>query len=117
MLRGLSSGEAARRLAADGFNELPSVRPRNLFEIAVAVLREPILLLLVASAVTYLLLGDIEEAAALVAAVFVVVGITLYQERKTERTLFALRNLSSPRALVVRNGATLRIAGREIVRG
>jgi Ca2+-transporting ATPase len=75
------------------------------------------LFLLVASAVTYLLLGDLEESLALVAAVLVVVGITLYQENKTERTLFALRELSSPRALVVRDGERTRIAGRDVVRG
>jgi Ca2+-transporting ATPase len=49
--------------------------------------------------------------------VFVVVGITLYQERKTERALEALRDLSSPRALVIREGRQRRIPGREVVRG
>jgi Ca2+-transporting ATPase len=44
-------------------------------------------------------------------------GITLYQERKTERALEALRDLSSPRALVIREGKQKRIAGREVVRG
>jgi len=44
-------------------------------------------------------------------------GITLYQERKTERALEALRDLSSPRALVIRDGEQKRIAGREVVRG
>ena len=44
-------------------------------------------------------------------------GITLYQERKTERALEALRDLSSPRALVIRDGGRKRIAGREVVRG
>ena len=53
----------------------------------------------------------------LLAFVFVVIGITLYQERKTERALEALRDLSSPRALVIRDGEQRRIAGREVVRG
>ncbi len=48
--------------------------------------------------------------------VFVVVGITFYQERKTERALEALKNLSSPRALVIRDGQQKRIPGREVVR-
>jgi magnesium-transporting ATPase (P-type) len=76
------------------------------------------LTLLVASALTYLILGDLEESLTLVVSVFVVVvGITLYQENKTERTLYALRDLSSPRALVVRGGGTMRVAGRDVVRG
>ena len=49
--------------------------------------------------------------------VFVVMGITIFQERKTERALEALRDLSSPRALVIRNGEHKRIAGREVVPG
>jgi Ca2+-transporting ATPase len=47
----------------------------------------------------------------------VIIGITLYQERKTERALEALRDLSSPRAMVIRDGQSKRIAGREVVRG
>ena len=74
-------------------------------------------LLLVACGTIYLLLGDVQEAIMLLGFVFVVVGITLYQERKTERALEALRDLSSPRALVIREGRQKRIAGREVVRG
>ena len=48
---------------------------------------------------------------------FVIIGITVYQEQKTERALEALRNLSSPRALVIRDGEQQRIAGREVVTG
>ena len=113
---GLSDAEAAARLLRDGYNELPSARPRAVIAIALEVVREPMLLLLIASGTIYLLLGDLEEAVALLAAVFLVIGITLYQEHKTERALEALRDLSSPRALVIRGGMATRIAGREVVR-
>jgi Ca2+-transporting ATPase len=75
------------------------------------------LLLLVASGIIYMVLGDIQEALMLLGFVFVIIGITLYQEHKTERALEALRDLSSPRALVIRDGVSKRIAGREVVRG
>ncbi len=114
---GLSDREAAERLAREGPNELPSARPRSTAAIAADVLREPMLLLLVATGLLYLLIGELQESLALLAAIFVVIGITLFQERKTERTLFALRDLSSPRALVVRQGRVQRIAGRDLVRG
>lgn len=114
---GLSHPEAAIRLQQYGFNELNSAKPRSLFAIALDVAREPMFLLLVACAVIYLFLGDREEALMLASAVFVVMGITFYQERKTERTLEALRDLSSPRALVIRDGEQQRIAGREVVPG
>ena len=114
---GLSSAEAAARLAADGPNELPSARPRTLLDVAIEVVREPMLLLLIATGFVYFLLGDLEEAIALVAAIGVVIGISLYQAQKTEHALQALRDLSSPRALVMRDGVATRIPGREVVRG
>ncbi len=117
LLTGLGGAEAAQRLARDGPNELPSARPRRLFAIALDVLREPMFLMLLACAGIYLLLGDRREALTLLGFVFIVIGIPLVQERKSERALEALRDLSSPRALVLRDGKQQRIAGREVVRG
>ncbi|HEY4637153.1 MAG TPA: HAD-IC family P-type ATPase, partial [Burkholderiales bacterium] len=114
---GLSSEEAKRRLAAEGRNTLPGAGQRSALAIALEVLREPMFLLLVAGALIYLLLGDVREAAVLGASIVVVMAITVAQERKSERALEALRDLSSPRALVVRDGAPLRIAGADVVRG
>ena len=116
-LQGLSGAEVAVRLKRDGFNELPSTKQRSIFAIAYEVVKEPMFLLLLASGTIYLFLGDIQEALMLLGFVFVVMGITIFQERKTERALEALRDLSSPRALVIRDGARKRIAGREVVRG
>ncbi|HSD56564.1 MAG TPA: cation-transporting P-type ATPase, partial [Methanotrichaceae archaeon] len=117
MAKGLFEAEAEERLKTEGYNELPSAKARSIFAIALEVVREPMFLLLVAGGLIYLLLGDFREALMLMGFVFVVMGITLYQERKTERALEALRDLSSPRALVIREGVEKRIAGREVVRG
>ncbi len=116
-LRGLSETAALERLRADGYNELPSAKRRSTVSIALEVIREPMFVLLVACGAIYLVLGDREEALMLLGFVAVVMGITLYQERKTERALEALRDLSSPRASVVRDGQQKRVAGREVVRG
>ncbi|HLK11407.1 MAG TPA: cation-translocating P-type ATPase [Candidatus Binatia bacterium] len=116
-LRGLDETEAAARLRAEGPNELPSARPRGLLALGLEVVREPMILLLVACGAVYLVLGDRQEAAILLASVLVVIGISLWQARKTERALEALRDLSSPRALVIRDGVERRVAGREVVRG
>jgi Ca2+-transporting ATPase len=116
-IQGLSDAEAQQRLETEGYNELPSSRKRSVFAIALDVVREPMFLLLVACGTLYLFLGDIQEAIMLLGFVLVVMGITLYQERKTERALEALRDLSSPRALVIRGGEQKRIAGREVVIG
>ncbi len=115
--KGLSEAEAAELLQKVGHNELPSAKPRSVLAIALEVAKEPMFLLLVAGGLIYLLLGDLQEALMLLAFVFVVMGITFYQERKTERALEALRDLSSPRALVIRGGEHKRIAGNEVVPG
>lgn len=116
-IQGLTAEEAARRLAEEGLNELPSSKPRTVFAIAFDVVKEPMFLLLVLVGAIYLILGDIQEALMLLSFVFVVMGITFYQERRTERVLEALRDLSSPRAHVIRDGRELRIAGRDVARG
>ena len=85
--------------------------------IALSVLREPMLLFLVVCGALYLILGARQGALLLLGFVFLVIGITFVQERKTERAVEALRDLTSPRALVVRGGQRLRVAGREVVSG
>ena len=114
---GLTQAEADARLAPEGYNELPAAKPRGLLVIVLEVIREPMFLLLVAASTIYLVFGDVREAIVLLASIVVVMGITIYQSRKTESALEALRDLSSPRALVLRDGMPKRIAGREVVRG
>ncbi|MGE5296527.1 MAG: cation-transporting P-type ATPase, partial [Solirubrobacterales bacterium] len=90
---GLTASQAAQRLAEEGYNELPSSRRRNILAIALEVIREPMFLLLVACGVVYLFMGEPREALMLLGFVFVVMGITIVQERRTERALDALRDL------------------------
>lgn len=115
--QGLSQAEARARLTAHGFNELPQARKRSVWRMAGDVVREPMLQLLLAAGLIYLLLGDRGEALMLMTFVALTIGISLHQERRTERVLEALRDLSSPRALVLREGQRCRIAGREVVPG
>jgi Ca2+-transporting ATPase len=98
---GLTQPQAQQRLAQDGPNELPVSQPRSLLRLLRDVVTEPMFLLLVACGVLYLVLGDEQEALMLLGFVFVVMGITFVQQRRTERSLDALRDLSSPRALVM----------------
>jgi Ca2+-transporting ATPase len=114
-LQGLTQQEVMERLATNGYNELPSTRKRTILHILLEIFREPMFLMLIACGILYLLLGDAEEALMLIGFVFVIIGITFYQEQKTERALEALRDLTSPRALVVRDGDQQRIPGREVV--
>jgi len=115
--QGLSSQQAAAILAQDGPNQLPGSAPKSTLAIVREVLTEPMFLMLLAAGGIYLALGDRGEALFLLGFVFVVIGITLVQERRTQRALESLRALSAPRALVLRDGQEQRIAGAEVVRG
>ena len=115
--KGLSEHAASLRRARDGPNELPATRRRSPAAIAASVIREPMFMMLIAAAAIYFVLGDRREALILGASVFVIMAITYRQERKTERALEALRDLASPRALVLRDGEWKRVAGRDVVLG
>jgi Ca2+-transporting ATPase len=114
---GLTVAEAASRLQSDGYNELPAAEKRSVLRIVWEVVRQPMFALLIAGGVVYLLLGDRMEAILLLAFASLSVSITIVQESRSEKVLEALRNLASPRALVIRDGKRIQIAGREVVRG
>ncbi len=114
---GLTEAEAARRLREHGPNELQRPESRSLWGLLKDTLSEPMFQLLFGAGLIYVALGDLGEAAMLLAFVLITVSISLIQASRTERVLEALRDLSSPRALVIRDGAAKRIAGREVVEG
>ena len=116
-LLGLTRSEAEELQRREGYNELPSPDRRTLPRIVLEVLGEPMLALLLGGGLVYLALGDATEALILLVFAMLSILITIIQEARTERTLEALRDLTSPRALVVRDGERKRIAGREVVRG
>ena len=115
-LLGLSNELAAQRLLEEGSNDLGLSQRRTLLAVMRDVLFEPMFLLLLAAGAIYLLTGDRNEAMVLLGFVLVIMGMTVFQERRTDNALAALRDLSSPRALVIRSSVEQRIAGHEVVR-
>ncbi len=113
---GLSESLARERFLTEGPNEIPTLKSRHILLMLREILVEPMVSLLLGCGGIYLFLGDKQEAFILLGFLGVIIGITLYQERKTESALEALRNLSSPRALVLRDGQKKRIPGRDVVR-
>jgi Ca2+-transporting ATPase len=113
--RGLTAKQAEEKIKTEGYNLLPSSKPKNFLHIVVGILKEPMFVLLVACGSLYMVLGDIQEGLMLLGFVFVIMGIEFYQERKTEKALDALKDLASPRALVIRDGIETRIAGKDVV--
>ncbi len=114
---GLTDIQAKQQLAKDGPNELPVSKPYSVLKLAGQVASEPMLLLLAACGLIYLVLGSRQDALMLFGFVFMVMGISFVQQRRSERSLNALRDLSSPRAMVLRNGQPVHIAARELVVG
>ncbi|MES2859073.1 MAG: cation-translocating P-type ATPase [Pseudomonadota bacterium] len=113
----MTSAEASTRHLRDGPNALPQPEHRSRWMIVISVLREPMLLLLLAATAVYLVLGDAREATLLALSVLAVIGLTIYQEQKSERALEALRELGSPRARVLRDGEPRVVPAGELVVG
>lgn len=116
-LGGLSSAAAAARLARDGPNELSPSRRGTTWPMVIRLVREPMFLLLMLAGLVYLMVGDAADAFLLLGFVAMTMSITIGQERKAERVLATLRQLSSPRVTVVRDRRRIRIAGRDVVKG
>jgi Ca2+-transporting ATPase len=114
-MHGLSDSQVEDRIKKDGYNEIAKQKKRSIFDIVIEVLKEPMFLMLIACALLYFLFGELSDALMLSFSACIVIGITIYQERKVERAIEALRDLSSPRALVIRNGEQKMIPGREVV--
>lgn len=114
-MKGLNSAEAAANLKSAGYNELAASRSKNVWHIALEVVREPMFLLLISCGLLYIFIGNYNEGIILMSTIFVIIFITFLQHRKTEKALESLNRLSSPRALVLRDGIEIRIPGREVV--
>ncbi|MDO9184329.1 MAG: cation-translocating P-type ATPase [Bacteriovorax sp.] len=112
---GLSQTAVLKKQELEGLNELPASAPKKIYSFIFDVLKEPMVYLLLGCGVIYFFLGDQQEALMLLTFLFLIIGITIFQEAKSSRALEALRDLSSPRALVLRNGSKVRVAGKEVV--
>lgn len=114
-LTGLIDQEVLDRQAREGFNELEQKKSRQFFDLIKDIVKEPMFMLLVACGTLYLVLGDVQEGIMLLGFVFFIMGIEYYQEQKTSKALDALKELTSPRARVLRNGVETHIPSREVV--
>ncbi len=115
-LEGLSTAQAAARLAEDGPNEITQTPRRSLPKRLLDMLRQPMFALLVAAAVLYMVLGDLTEGLTLSVFVLAVLALTFYQEGKSEASIQALRDLTQPLAQVIRSGQKLQVPARDVVR-
>ena len=116
-LNGLSSGEAAARLAAYGPNELLESISRPAWKMLLAQFIEPLILILVAAAVLSFFLGDLVESIAILAIVVLFGLLGFLQEFRAEKAMAALRQLASPDVRVRRDGEIRVLPARDLVPG
>ena len=113
--KNLSELEALDRLNQFGRNELPRPNKISFFMKYTPLLKEPMIILLIAASIIYMIMGDLGEGILLGSFVLIILAISIYQEGKAQKALEALRELSSPRTLVIRDGIEKRIPSSEIV--
>jgi Ca2+-transporting ATPase len=115
--QGISESQAQSILAREGENLIPSEAPKTLAKQIIVVLSEPMLILLIAAGVINFLLAEVLDALMLMVTVFIVLGISIYQSRRSEKALQALKELSAPTVKVIRDGAEKRISSKALVVG
>ena len=114
---GLSSAEAARRLAAAGANQMRTAERNRPWALFAAQFKNLMILILLASTAASAVLGHTLEAAVITIIVLFAVTLGFLQEYRAERALQALARLAAPQATALRDGREVRIAARELVAG
>ncbi|MET3649205.1 cation-translocating P-type ATPase [Phyllobacterium ifriqiyense] len=114
---GLTSDEATRQLERYGPNAMPSDAAKSVFAIAKEILAEPMLLLLLAAATLYLMVGELAEGLLLAGFAALTLGLVFFQQQRSEKALAALRTLGAPSARVIRDGKECTILGHLVVPG
>jgi Ca2+-transporting ATPase len=114
---GLSSHEAAQRLATNGRNELKEGKPISPLQIFLGQFKSLIIWILIAAGVISGLLGERVDAIAILAIVILNAVIGFYQEFKAEKSIAALKKLTAPQASVRRDGQVTSISASGIVAG
>ncbi len=114
---GLTSEQAKKRQVEYGRNELTPRKKAGFARKVLHILAEPMFLLLIVAALIYFILGEPRDGAIMLIFVLGVISIDVIQEWKTDKTLSALKDLSAPRARVVRDGVEREIASADLVPG
>ncbi|MCL2056079.1 MAG: cation-translocating P-type ATPase [Oscillospiraceae bacterium] len=115
--QGLTAKEAQRRLFEYGENKLASAKKISALKIFAGQFRDLMIMILLASTVISVLMGETVEAVAIIVIVLMNAVLGFIQEYRTEKTLEALKNMAAPTALVLRDGTAARIPAQEIVPG
>ncbi|HOG79368.1 MAG TPA: cation-translocating P-type ATPase [Anaerolineaceae bacterium] len=115
--QGLTSAEAAKRLAEIGPNEIQAAKRISAFEILLAQFKNILILILLGATIISLFLGHGIESVVIAVIVLFAVALGFVQEYRAERAIEALREMAAPTATVLRDGDDTEIPARELVPG
>lgn len=115
--KGLSKSEVLSSRKLHGMNEFARDAKPSFFKTALKIFLEPVFLLLIGASLIYFLLGEARDGSVMLVFVVFMSGINLYQEWRTDKTLEALKSLSSPKVTVIRDGAESLVLSEELVPG
>lgn len=115
--QGLSMREAGERLRRDGRNEMKAPRRRTPVELFLEQLNDPLIYVLIVAAVVSVLLNEISDAVIIGVVVVLNAAVGMLQEGKARRALESLKKLTSPKAMVIREGRHREIPAAELVTG
>ena len=116
-VKGLTDGEAFRRLQQNGRNEMKAARKKTKIQLFLEQLKDPLIYILLIAAVVSVLLGEISDAVIIGTVVLVNALVGMLQEGKARKALEALKKLTSPQTIVIRDGVRREIPAAELVTG
>ena len=114
---GLSDREAKIRLEKNGPNKLSSKKPKTLLNIFFAQINDAMIYILIVAAIISAIMGEYSDAIVIIIVILINAIIGVAQESRAEKALSALKELSTPKALVKRNGEIIEIPSEEVVLG
>ncbi|MFN8237865.1 MAG: HAD-IC family P-type ATPase [Chitinophagales bacterium] len=114
---GLTDEQVADARSLHGENQLTHTEESGIIHSIFSILKEPMILLLLAAATIYFITGNMDDGIFMTSAILLVAAISLYQESKSRNALKALRTLTQPKSKVIRNGILIEINSTEIVPG
>ncbi len=116
-LSGLTEAELKTSREKFGFNQAENTIKSAWYTLLFDILKEPMLLLLIAVSVIYVIVGNYSEALFMFGAIIAVSGISFYQDNRSKKALKALEKLNEPLSTVIRNSKVIQIPTHDIVVG
>lgn len=117
VINGLSSADAKLILEKNGPNKLQGKKKKSTFQLFLSQINDAMIYILLVAAVISAIVGEISDAIIILIVIFVNAIIGVIQESKAEKALEALKSMSTPKALVKRDGSIIEIPSEEVVVG